>query len=299
MNQIDGPRDESIKEPEQLLMQCARVPAFDAMCPDQERLAMEFCQEISGLKGKPGRMPDPVRLLEMAEALYLAECGADCSNPSSISQGCSARRALQARSQIKYLERHIAEPAPVISQSEALVRYCPGCGSIGTVEEKYLDCCPDGIEARMIPQALAQKCRDTFKMAVDGLLALPQEAAPVAVAVPTKVIEALEMLESGALNVAMNAKNRGDGYDEGYANAMAKMARKTLDALAATTAADAPTTAEKSEMLELILALQAFIGFAESNGEIVFAGGGMQAIEEINSCTKAARTAIAKVEGSK
>lgn len=134
---------------------------------------------------------------------------------------------------------------------------------------------------------------------VRAALSSSAQAAPVDAAVPTKVIEALEMLESGALNVAMNAKNRGDGYDEGYANAMAKMARKTLDALAATTAADAPTTAEKSEMLELILALQAFIGFAESNGEIVFAGGGMQAIEEINSCTKAARTAIAKVEGSK
>lgn len=52
-------------------------------------------------------------------------------------------------------------------------------------------------------------------------------------AVPTKVIEALEMLENGALNVAINAKNRGDGYDEGYANAMAKLARETLDALAA------------------------------------------------------------------
>ena len=134
---------------------------------------------------------------------------------------------------------------------------------------------------------------------VRAALSSSAQAAPVDAAVPTKVIEALEMLESGALNVAMNAKNRGDGYDEGYANAMAKMARKTLDALAATTAADAQTTAEKSEMLELILALQAFIGFAESNGEIVFAGGGMQAIEEINSCTKAARAAIAKVEGTK
>lgn len=66
------------------------------------------------------------------------------------------------------------------------------------------------------------------------------EAAPAAVAVPTKVIEALEMLENGALNVATNAKNRGDGYDEGYANAMAKMARETLDGLSTTTAAAAP-----------------------------------------------------------
>lgn len=69
-----------------------------------------------------------------------------------------------------------------------------------------------------------------------ALLAAP---APAAVAVPSEVVEALEMLENGALNVAENAKNRGDGYDEGYANAMAKMARETLDALAATPPAQA------------------------------------------------------------
>jgi FtsZ-binding cell division protein ZapB len=249
----------------------------------------------------------------------------------------------------------IAEPAPVVAQTEALVRYCPGCGSVGTVEGKYRDCCPDGNEARMIPQALAKKCHDTFKIAVDGLLAQPQEAAPVAqavpaearqlhgdarlahdqcravvslansvaevyaaraaivehdnslasqigqasaaamewlgdelnasdaateedewldpifdaaqerwpqyaqaalaaVAVPTKVIEALEMLENGALNVAI-AKNRGDGYDEGYANAMAKLARETLDALAAAPAGapvvlSAPVAAQTMALLE-------------------------------------------------
>lgn len=222
----------------------------------------------------------------------------------------------------------------IAETAETMVRYCPGCGSIGPVDGQYRDCCPDGSEARMIPQALAKKCRDTFKLAIDSLLAQPKDAAPVAqavpaearqlhgdvrlahdqcravvslansvaevyaaraaivehdnslanqigqasaaamewlgdelnasdaateegewldpifdaaqerwpqyaqaalaaVAVPTKVIEALEMLENGALNVAINAKNRGDGYDEGYANAMAKLARETLDALAA------------------------------------------------------------------
>lgn len=59
-------------------------------------------------------------------------------------------------------------------------------------------------------------------------------ATPAAAPVPEKVIEALEMLWNGALNVAMNAKNRGDGYDEGYANAMAKMARETLESLTGT-----------------------------------------------------------------
>ena len=250
----------------------------------------------------------------------------------------------------------IAEPAPVVAQTEELVRYCPGCGSVGTVEGKYRDCCPDGNEARMIPQTLAKKCHDTFNIAIDSLLAQPQEAAPVAqavpaearqlhgdvrlahdqcravvslansvaevyaaraaivehdnslanqigqasaaamewlgdelnasdaateedewldpifdaaqerwpqyaqaalaaVAVPTKVIEALEMLENGALNVAINAKNRGDGYDEGYANAMAKLARETLDALAAAPAGapvvlSAPVAAQTMALLE-------------------------------------------------
>lgn len=48
-------------------------PEFDAIAPEQERLAREFCHEIAGPRGKPGTPPDPVRLLEMAQALYLAE----------------------------------------------------------------------------------------------------------------------------------------------------------------------------------------------------------------------------------
>lgn len=52
-------------------------PEFDAMSPQQEELAMQFCQEIAGARGQPGNPPDPVRLLEMAQALYEAE-RADC-----------------------------------------------------------------------------------------------------------------------------------------------------------------------------------------------------------------------------
>lgn len=48
-------------------------PKFDGMELEQERLAMAFCQEIAGPKGKRGSPPDPVRLLEMARALYQAE----------------------------------------------------------------------------------------------------------------------------------------------------------------------------------------------------------------------------------
>lgn len=58
---------------------CAEIerlsPKFDAMAPEQERLAIEFCMEIAGRKGEKPNPPDPVRLLEMAEALYRAEVG--------------------------------------------------------------------------------------------------------------------------------------------------------------------------------------------------------------------------------
>lgn len=54
--------------------------------------------------------------------------------------------------------------------AEPLVRYCPGCGSVGPVEAKYRDCCPDGTQARNIPKAMAEKCHDTFQAAVKQAL---------------------------------------------------------------------------------------------------------------------------------
>lgn len=53
-------------------------PQFDVMSPKQEALAMQFVIEIAGPKDEAGSPPDPVRLLEMAQALYDAEreeCG--------------------------------------------------------------------------------------------------------------------------------------------------------------------------------------------------------------------------------
>lgn len=49
----------------------APAPQFDAMAPEQERLAVEFCHEIAQHRGLT-----PVRLLEMAQALYGAEINA-------------------------------------------------------------------------------------------------------------------------------------------------------------------------------------------------------------------------------
>lgn len=51
-------------------------PGFDFMVPGQEELAMQFCLEIAGPRGKKGSPPDPVRLMEMAQALYKAEADA-------------------------------------------------------------------------------------------------------------------------------------------------------------------------------------------------------------------------------
>ena len=43
------------------------------LCFQQEELVMQFCHEIAGPRGEKGSPPDPVRLLEMAGALYEAE----------------------------------------------------------------------------------------------------------------------------------------------------------------------------------------------------------------------------------
>lgn len=48
----------------------AAGPQFDVMEPEQERLAIEFTAEINAAGST-----DPVRLLEIAEALYKAEMG--------------------------------------------------------------------------------------------------------------------------------------------------------------------------------------------------------------------------------
>ena len=69
------------------------------------------------------------------------------------------------------------KPHPEDMPAEKLVRYCPGCGSVGPVEAKYRDCCPDGNEARMIPEALANKCRDTFKIAIRNIYDEKEQAS--------------------------------------------------------------------------------------------------------------------------
>jgi hypothetical protein len=73
-----------------------------------------------------------------------------------------------------------AQQADGATTDEPVVRYCPGCGSMGPVEAKYRDCCPDGDEARAIPTALPEKCSLTFKVALKSMLADSAANAPSA-----------------------------------------------------------------------------------------------------------------------
>ena len=57
--------------------------------------------------------------------------------------------------------------APV-PPAEQMTRFCPGCGSVGKVSAKYRDCCPDGSQARVIPESLANQCHDLFKGALEA-----------------------------------------------------------------------------------------------------------------------------------
>lgn len=86
--------------------------------------------------------------------------------------------------------------APSDTGAQPLVRFCPGCGSVGPVEAKWHDCCPDGNEARMIPAKLAEKCRDTFQLAIRNIAAPPPvtEAQPAAGALLTTSAEVVLQL---------------------------------------------------------------------------------------------------------
>lgn len=125
---------------------------------------------------------DPVDVGNLAMMLHQrGDCIAPCKARSSVgAQPVTSARPLGYLDcfGIFYRYKAFANMTPVYASANApqasaeqLVRYCPGCGSVGPVEGKYRDCCPDGGEARMIPAPLAEKCRDTFKIAVKALLA--------------------------------------------------------------------------------------------------------------------------------
>lgn len=55
------------------------------------------------------------------------------------------------------------------AEQEPLVRFCPGCGSIGEVDSKYRDCCPDGIKARLVPSRFAEECQGLFNLVIGNV----------------------------------------------------------------------------------------------------------------------------------
>lgn len=75
----------------------------------------------------------------------------------------------EAADAIEELAQQASAPVGEVKPVEPMTRFCPNCGSVGPVDyTKHRDCCPDGAHARLIPEKLAQQCRDLFYLALDG-----------------------------------------------------------------------------------------------------------------------------------
>ena len=70
--------------------------------------------------------------------------------------------------------------------NKELIRYCPGCGSIGEVEVTYRNCCPDGNLAFKVPHNFAKACSATFKALINSPATSP---APAVVQMTDEQIE--------------------------------------------------------------------------------------------------------------
>lgn len=129
---------------------------------------------------QPGRISKEDRL-ELVGALGLlrGHCYTGCAD--ALQRVLDADAATHVATQ---LDPTMAEDD---LSSEPLVRYCPGCSSVGPVDDGYQDCCPDGSEARMIPRPLAEKCRDTFSIAIRAMMA--DRAANDAAAQPAEPVK--------------------------------------------------------------------------------------------------------------
>lgn len=93
--------------------------------------------------------------------------------------------------------------------AEQLTRFCPGCGSVGEVDAKFRDCCPDGSQARVIPVALANKCHDLFQ------LALASASPPVAVQEERDAWQAIETAPKDGTDVllrSVHSESVANGY---------------------------------------------------------------------------------------
>ncbi|MFY1883709.1 hypothetical protein ACOTCJ_20965 [Achromobacter xylosoxidans] len=146
---------------------------------DTSQCTAEFLSQL--LRGHVDK-GDPVDVGNLAMMLHQR---GDCIAPYKARSSVGAQPVTSARPLgyldcfgIFYRYKAFANMTPVYASANApqasaeqLVRYCPGCGSVGPVGDEYRDCCPDGGEARTIPAPLAEKCRDTFKIAVKALRA--------------------------------------------------------------------------------------------------------------------------------
>lgn len=179
-------------------------------------LARETVTVVGALAAALGDMPiEPTdtlipRMIDRAWAL----AGQQAQSAHAIPRGLkvtdemhqAACKVLLRANGVKDLPQRMLDAmlaaAPAAPQpAEPLARYCPGCGSVGPVEAQYRDCCPDGSEARMIPQDLAQKCHDHFQLALGAALAA-QQAAPAAQ-------EPIDLREAAAY--ALQVLNHGSG----------------------------------------------------------------------------------------
>ena len=113
--------------------------------------------------------PDPLKLAR--DALAAPEAMAERYRPPGYPMPDAQKQARAAIAAIDDLPASVPSGEP----AEPMARFCPGCGSMGDVPSTYRDCCPDGGKARVIPAALAESCRDLFKLALDGVAA---QAAP-------------------------------------------------------------------------------------------------------------------------
>ncbi len=104
-------------------------------------------------------MTSPTKAAELAEKLaefnryFTSANGVDVGERVSVPR--DEWRSLHAL--LRASEGRVPEP---------MTRFCPGCGSVGEVEAKYRDCCPDGGRARIIPEPLARHCHGLFQLAL-------------------------------------------------------------------------------------------------------------------------------------
>lgn len=121
-------------------------PKFDAISHVQEQLAIRFSNEIAGPKGSKPSLPDPVRLLEMAEALYLAEKNAsplpqaaqpDACMPKDMSE--AKRMIVQLRGRLDDLKSAQPEQASQVKENAAsLPRVGAGVKEVAGVPEGWI-----------------------------------------------------------------------------------------------------------------------------------------------------------------